>query len=431
MGETDDSTTTMELSLRFDGEGRTTYDPALRSQPSKRARMETPPTESEDTSTSSLLDYASKTASTTLSSLDPALEKAMDDLLFDCEITDCGLLPRTFWVPATSSAPRTFCERLALEVFRHHVPSNNGGGDFYYDPETSGAEWWVQLRPSPPGTGRYSMLAADVDDNDMAKSGISFHWDKDEDLRLMCGGTMYIHPHLSTVTYLTDLGAPTVVLSKRVDPMTGLYRQEESSEMVEGLVSWPRKGKHLSFDGRYLHAAPSDLMEEGVFEEQCKFDAAEDMDEKDKKVLARRHRRVTFLVNIWLNHRPFNVNPFPETMIGKLSKTDLFGDQFALFGDKEGGDGDGDKPAGTKTVVIRNGKATIAGEAVSVDGNSNNPESSSEDVKLTKKSWSMGQKEEETIEVLLLVELIREQGKKGLDVAMTWHDGVVLGGTGA
>ncbi|KAL9182971.1 hypothetical protein ACHAXT_004250 [Thalassiosira profunda] len=410
-----------DVSFSLDGDGRTRYDPALRPPESstaatstaadgaKRAKIEA------QSDPAASLDYASKTTQTSLSSLDPSLEAAMDALLFDAEITDCGLLPRTFWVPSTGFAPRTFCEKMALEVFRHHVPEG-----LQYDPERSGAEWWVQLRPSPPGTGRYSMLATDMADDDMAKSGISFHWDKDEDLRLLCGGTMYVHPHLSTVTYLTDLGAPTVVLSKRVDPMTGQFVEEASP--VEGMAAWPRRGKHLSFDGRYLHAAPSDLMEHGAFEKQCRFDVAEDLDETAKKALARRHRRVTFLVNIWLNHRPLNVKPFPESMVEKLSKSDLFGEQFVLFG---GGDGNEKEPRTTKTVIVQNGKASIAGAPPLLDSKGD------EGVKLTKMTWPMGQKDEETIDIPLPVELIREQGESGRDVAMTWHDGVVLGGTSA
>ena len=48
------------------------------------------------------------------------------------------------------------------------------------------------------------------DEEEMEKNGIHFHWDKDEDLRLLMGGNMYIHPHISTVTYLTNIGPPTV-----------------------------------------------------------------------------------------------------------------------------------------------------------------------------------------------------------------------------
>ncbi len=303
---------TLELNLRLDGDGRTTYDPAaVMSSKSKDGERDPKKAKLDTTSPPPSLDYSSKTIMTNLAQLsgDATTKKQLDEILFDCEITDSGLLPRTFWISANADIqqPRCYLEKMALEVFHHHVPSG-----FYYDQETSGAEWWVQIRPSPPA-GRYSMHAFAEADNeagegedDMAKAGISFHWDKDEDFRLLTGGSMYIHPHLSTVTYLTDLGAPTMVLSKRVDPMTGAYvsdvDDDGSVSNVNGLVSFPKQGKHLSFDGRYLHAAPSDLLSDGLFEEQCKFDKPDDMDKKEMKVLERRHRRVSFLVNIWLNY---------------------------------------------------------------------------------------------------------------------------------
>ena len=414
----------------------TTNDPE---QSSKRAKIDRTST---DLTGPASLDYSSKTTLTDLASppRDSSMEKAMNDLLFDCEIADSGLLPRTFWVPATATEPRCCLEKLALDVFHHHVPSNensnhgNNNNNFYYDPATSGAEWWVQLRPSPPA-GRFAMLDADVG---MAKSGVSFHWDKDEDLRLMCGGSMYIHPHISTVTYLTDLGAPTMVLTKRVDAMTGQYVQETndvdgSADPVEGFVSWPKRGKHLSFDGRYLHAAPSDLMEDGLFEKQCSFDISSEMDEKTKKILARKHRRVTFLVNVWLNYRPFNVNPFPETMIGNLSKVDLFGD-LTLFGrassesESKCEQNESNKISnGHRSVVINDGKAVT----VALDGNESKTHSADDDVKLAQKTWSMGQKDEETLQVPIPVELIQQDGKNGSDIAIIWNEGVKLGGTGA
>lgn len=46
---------------------------------------------------------SSSSASASVSSLeemgDEEKLKLLDDLLFDCEITDCALLPRTFWMP--------------------------------------------------------------------------------------------------------------------------------------------------------------------------------------------------------------------------------------------------------------------------------------------------------------------------------------------
>jgi len=43
----------------------------------------------------------------------------------------------------------------------------------------------------------------------------------------------------------------------------------------------------------------------------------------DKVIFERRHRRVTFLVNILLNYKPFNVHVFPQNMIDKMSKVEL------------------------------------------------------------------------------------------------------------
>ncbi len=39
--------------------------------------------------------------------------------------------------------------------------------------------------------------------------------------------------------------------------------------MTEGYGSLPRRGKHRSFDRKMFHAAPLDLMGEGLFERQC------------------------------------------------------------------------------------------------------------------------------------------------------------------
>ena len=265
--------------------------------------------------------------------------------------------------------PRCTLEKMALEVFHHHVPENH-----VYDPSCSGAEWWVQIRPSPAKTGRYSLIhamdkqkeehnkdsedkntscdddaAAAADDDDDPPTGISFHWDKDEELRLMTGGSMYIHPHISTVTYLTDLGAPTMVLDCQVASMTGSEGlPNPETHVPRAFISWPKTGKHLSFDGKHLHAAPIDLMPPGSFETQIQLsenDNDSSNNENNKKEV-RRKRRVTFLVNIWLNYRPFGVNPFPHTMIDKLSKIDTKeGELFTKHSSSN------EKPSSTTTVI--------------------------------------------------------------------------------
>ena len=304
--------------------------------------------------------------------------------------------------------PRCFMEKMALEIFHHHAPKTSHP---YYDPETSGAEWWVQIRPSPPA-GRYSLLRDknEVDGgDDIEKSGISFHWDKDEDLRLLCGGSMYIHPHLSTVTYLTDIGAPTMVLSKRVDPMTG--QSVIDNERIIGLVCWPKRGKHLSFDGRFLHAAPPDLMEDGKFDAQCISKISDGMGDKEKKVLERRHRRVTFLVNIWLNYKPFNVNPFPDTMLNSLSSVDLFGD-FELFGGS----------------VNENDKSNVAAIEVCVTpaGAKEMTDNGVQSVELTKMTWPMGSCDDnQQIEIQMPLEIIRQQELRGANVSIAWNSEMI------
>jgi hypothetical protein len=92
----------------------------------------------------------------------------------------------------------------------------------------------------------------------------------------------------------------------------------------KALVSWPRSGKHLSFDGRLLHAAPSELMIDEMWQEQIRV--PDGLEESVKKLECRRRRRVTFLVNIWLNYKPFNIDVFP--MPEKMTKKKL---HFALF----------------------------------------------------------------------------------------------------
>jgi len=260
------------------------------------------------------------------------------------------------------------------------------------------------------------MLLPDKSPDDMTKSGMSFHWDKDEDLRLLCGGSVHIHPHLSSVTYLTDLGAPTMVLSKRVEGMTGEIILEKDDEDTAGFVSWPKRGKHLSFDGRFLHAAPSDLMEDGSFEKQCRFEVSgEIMSQKEKKIMERRHRRTTFLVNVWLNYKPFNVNAFPETMIDSMSKVDLFGD-FEFFGGSEGDNADtNDAQSSTHTkVCMTNTGATEIGE----EG-----KKSTQVVEMT---WPMDScNGNDQIKVPIPMEVIRERSSDGSNVILTWQANMI------
>lgn len=106
-------------------------------------------------------------------------------------------------------------------------------------------------------------------------------------------------PTLSTVTYLTESSsnaAPTIVFDHT-------YSQGEEDVMSSMLVSRPKLGKHLVFDGSLLHGAPAHALLKGK----------KTMDDEGPSI------RVTFLVNIWKDRRPASVLPLDEAIRQKLN----------------------------------------------------------------------------------------------------------------
>jgi len=121
------------------------------------------------------------------------------------------------------------------------------------------------------------------------------HWDRDYDLQADQG--ILLHPHLATVTYLTDVGGPTLVLD-RVSPL--MQDETPCGPISRATASFPKVGRHLSFDGRLLHGAPSELMQPAG------------------KAAAGSARRVTFLVNVWLNHKPWGSDALEQDLATKI-----------------------------------------------------------------------------------------------------------------
>lgn len=127
---------------------------------------------------------------------------------------------------------------------------------------------------------------------------IDFHWDKDEDLT--DSGGPPLHPHLSTVTYLGDVGAPTLIIERAPGcPYAAVACGESDPETSDPrgavactYVSQPRTGKHLVFDGRWLHGAPAAL-------------AAEPLTTT----------RITFLANVWLHYTPMGLQRLPRVEV--------------------------------------------------------------------------------------------------------------------
>jgi len=190
----------------------------------------------------------------------------------------------SFWLPA-SSTPVNALEALARRIYDFHLRDHARPSDLVIDPETSGCEWWANLTRS-----------------DLLRSGagdIGFHFDKDEGSYSEFG--LVVHPLLSTVTYLTAEGAPTILLPhltlSEATAATAAYERSPhtappGSLAQEALAVPPRIGRHLCFDGRWLHGAPASM----------RPTTADGLESS--------YERVTFCVNVWINHKPRQLRRF-------------------------------------------------------------------------------------------------------------------------
>eukprot|EP00980_Cylindrotheca_fusiformis_P013941 scaffold3621_cov114-Cylindrotheca_fusiformis.AAC.6 len=225
----------------------------------------------------------------------------------------------THWLDKNSNLEE-LCplEQLAWKLMQCH--SIHYGSTLRQDAmENGGAEWWVQVK-----------------DTSGENTAIDLHYDKDEALaesfgtvkacisRLLYPSSMNCtrantmsfflflfllamtkalgsFPTFSTVTYLTPSSTnanPTIVFDHT-------YNQAEDEVMHSMLVSRPKVGKHLVFDGALLHGAPAHelLKDKTAIEDDAAPSAS---------------TRVTFLVNIWKDRRPANVHPLDAEIREKL-----------------------------------------------------------------------------------------------------------------
>ncbi|KAK3271180.1 hypothetical protein CYMTET_20455 [Cymbomonas tetramitiformis] len=201
----------------------------------------------------------------------------LEGLRTDCVISSFPLAEKSFWLSAETT-PRMNLEKLARLIFDHHTEG------LEFDSTQSGMEWWSNVSHSDK-----IFRAKD------AYGSIDFHFDKDETLHTK--HNMFVHPQLSTVTYLTDVGAPTIIFEQRISS-TGDF---STSKVSKGFWASPEVGKHVKFDGRFLHGAPAEML------------ATESAP----------YTRVTFLVNIWLNHRPADISEFPDHLLSQVGNHEL------------------------------------------------------------------------------------------------------------
>ena len=260
----------------------------------------------------------------------------------------------TFFLPAEMK-PRCALEALVKSIFEKHVHKNVSDG--MYKTEQSGAEWWtLVLGDNKEGAGA---AAADddgkkngkgkesaaeeeeEDDNEDNEDEVGWHFDADYGLEEQAPGLL-LHPRLATVTYLSDYGAPTVVVDCKT-PEQGKVQHMEGQEINKAWVSYPKIGKHIAFDGRLLHGAPAHVFP-GL---QCCNDKEESDNMKSKQSTnaaatttyeppakrakkdnngtdtsghhkSHQNQRITLLVNIWLNHCPLDAELLDDEILEQL-----------------------------------------------------------------------------------------------------------------
>eukprot|EP00301_Raphidiophrys_heterophryoidea_P020232 c4982_g1_i1.p1 GENE.c4982_g1_i1~~c4982_g1_i1.p1 ORF type:complete len:466 (+),score=111.62 c4982_g1_i1:33-1400(+) len=87
---------------------------------------------------------------------------------------------------------------------------------------------------------------------------IGFHYDKDE--AHASTKQRMVFPYMGTVTYLSHIGAPTLVLNQTTD-------QFGNSEVpvipTNGILSYPVKGKHIWFHGKAQHGVHAKMNQSG------------------------------------------------------------------------------------------------------------------------------------------------------------------------
>ena len=136
----------------------------------------------------------------------------------------------TWWLPLKDARGLRPAPRSVIEAAVHRLYDLDFGSSAT---PIIGAEWWFQEQGPA--------------------EGISYHYDKDE---AYASEHMTMRfPEVSTVTYLTDIGAPTVLLNQTT-PDGNL---EVPQLPQQALVVHPQRNKHLVFRGNLNHGVSGEL----------------------------------------------------------------------------------------------------------------------------------------------------------------------------
>ena len=180
----------------------------------------------------------------------PAEAKAISDYIESVSIDHLKHGKRsTFWMPASRimhlrsrdqksgkrPLPRSAIEAAISLLFQNTFPNgvDKIPGGF------AGGEWWVQRVRANEHT---------------EKSSLGFHFDKDEGVASERGYMKM--PVFSTVTYLTDDGAPTMVVNQTTNRGGNANFPDHPTQVN---LIFPKRGRHLVFRGNLAHGVPGQL----------------------------------------------------------------------------------------------------------------------------------------------------------------------------
>lgn len=125
------------------------------------------------------------------------------------------------------------------------------------------------------------------------------------------------------MTYLSEVGGATVILDMPGRHYPTLSDGAVSCPLKKCVISRPAVGKHVTFDGLLLHGAPADLFEKESSSSSSDDDEEDEEEDEDESLQS---PRVTFLVNIWLNHVPTQAVPLLDDLASDMEKPRVTGD---------------------------------------------------------------------------------------------------------
>lgn len=171
---------------------------------------------------------------------------------------------KSFWVD------KMYVPNCSMEAFAKYIAEMHCGENYI------GAEYWVQHRIS-----------------DDEHQGLEFHFDKDE--ALCAKDDVWMHPFLSTATYLDSATIDATSNISGGSPLVIFRTSSEFSSAMSGpsyaWVIFPMKGRHVAFHGDLLHGVSSEIL--GMSSPGSNYDGP--------------YSRLSFLVNIWTIHKPSNI----------------------------------------------------------------------------------------------------------------------------